>query len=181
MTLKDLQTLEWKERCKNSSIARTHGPDYIPKEKFSDTSEKELKKCIRTHSLLTGCGFFWSTPNKSSIVGTKDKNKSNASMNEVLSGLAKESSKPVYGYSSGENGMSDMAGFFSIPYKDNFIPVCIALEIKIPGDRQQPDQKDFEAIVKTAHGWYIIVKDFESYIRHKDEIFEYYKNLFLTS
>lgn len=141
-------------------------PHHIVQKKFTDKNEKGLMECVEVYCEFTKCGFFWRTPNKSSQVGSSAKLRTKAKIDEVLSGMATESIKPVFGYSSGTNGMSDMSGFFTVKK----IPISVALEIKIPGDTQKPDQVKFEAKVKRGGGIYAIITNFEDFLALKNKI-----------
>lgn len=170
--LQQLSDEHHRRQCEISPAART---GYFRKV-YSDKTEKGLMECIEDHAEFTNSGMFWRTPNKSSQVKVKAKLIANASINEVLSGIATEKVDRVYGFSSGTNGMSDMSGFITIPIASYIVPVGIALEIKIPGDTQKEDQIEFEQRVRVRSGWYIMVMDFADYLQKIERIRGYYKS-----
>lgn len=177
MTLNELLELDCKLKYKNIEPARRH---YFKKD-LSDKSEKGLKDCITLYNKLSGLGYFWSTPNKSSPVGVKNKMKKGASMDMILSGLGVEKQETKYGYSSGTNGMSDMCGLINMRLNKKIPnPITVSLEIKIPGDTQKPDQIKFEQTIKDNGGIYVIVTDFKNYVDTMDKIINYYISNGLT-
>ncbi len=160
MNIKQLTETYHEFKYKDSSIAKSHGLDYCAKTKFTDTSEKGLKECIRAFCEMDGKAYFSSTPNKSFQVGEKKTSKS--STLEIISGIGKVSLKPIFGYSSGTNGMSDMHGHID--------GKAVFLEIKIPGDTQQDNQIEFEAEINRTGAIYIIVKDFQDFYSKFNQI-----------
>jgi len=129
-------------------------PDaYRPKPKYSDTTEKGLKKCIVDFCTFTG---HHAEPinNRGFVVDERQ-------VVENVIGQLKTIGSKKWIKSTQEKGTADMQARFKRADLPFAIPV--AIEIKMPGDRQSQDQKRYQAKVESAGGLYWIVTSFDDF------------------
>lgn len=124
------------------------------KPKYSDKTEKGLKKCIEDFCEFTG-HFAESIQNKGTRIDERQ-------VVENVIGQMKTIGRVRWNYSSQTKGTSDMQA--SIRPKDSKYAVKVAIEIKLPGDRMRPAQLEYKKKIEDSGGVYITVSSFEDFL-----------------
>lgn len=127
---------------------KAKGSIYVKTPKYDDSTSNGLTACIVDFlNMMEGC-HAERTGNEGRVLDTR-KTFTNAIGQRVTIGSVKRIQ------SSGQNGKSDVSA--------TVLGRSVKIEVKIGKDRQSEAQKEYQRQIEDAKGYYLIVKDFETF------------------
>lgn len=142
--LKDLSEMDWQERCSKTRMQ----PNYVPRNKFTDSTANGLTKCVTRFLQLKG----WQAERISNTGRYID----NSKIVENVMGHKMKIGSGKYINGTGTNGTADISA--------TVMGRSIKLEVKIGKDRQSDAQKVYAENVRKAGGIYEIITDYNQFL-----------------
>lgn len=151
-SLKLLQTLQHEADCKDSAMAKTHGPEYIPKYPYKDTDANGLTRAIIDWLKLHG-----------------------AQAERVNTGGIYDVKRGKYRRSGSTRGSSDIHATIPVTVVDKVVGMSCKFEVKAGKDRLSREQSKYITSVQSAGGFAFVVHDFDEFLIYYNRIINYYK------
>ena len=143
-------------------------PAYFPETKYTDATANGLTKCI--------IEFLNNSGHQAERISSTGRMIDNTKIVTDVIGRQRTIGSTSWIKGSGTNGTADISSTINVTI--NGIPVGLSVkwEVKIGKDKQSNDQKKYEKDIKTAGGYYFIVKTFDEFLEKYDRIINFYEN-----
>ena len=143
-------------------------PAYFPETKYTDKTANGLTKCVIEY--LNNSGHQAERISSTGRVIDTSKVVTDVIGRQRTVG----STKWIKGTST--NGTADISSTINVTISGIPVGLSVKWEVKIGKDRQSNDQKKYEKDVKTAGGYYFIIKTIEDFFDKYDRMMNFYEN-----
>ena len=140
---------------------------YFPETKYSDRTANGLTKCV--------IEFLNCSGHQAERISSTGRPIDNTKISTDVIGRQRTIGSVKWIKGTSTNGTADISSTINVVIGEIPVGLSVKWEVKIGKDKQSDDQKKYEKDVKTAGGYYFIIKSFDEFIDKYDRMIEFYK------
>lgn len=154
MTLIELSQALHAKKCETSTMAKTHGPSYLPMTKFTDATSNGLTKAVIAFLELHGCQAERINTMGRVLPAKKVKSSSG---NVITVG------KATYIPTTGTRGSADISSTIPVKINGQTFGLSVKWEVKMR-DKLSAAQVEYGKDIESSGGRYFVIHSFAEFI-----------------
>lgn len=141
-------------------------PAYFPETKYNDATANGLTKCI--------IDFLNNSGHQAERISSTGRMIDQTKISTDVIGRQRTIGSVKWIKGSSTNGTADISSTINVMINLFAVGLSVKWEVKIGKDKQSDDQKEYEKDIKTAGGYYFIVKSFDDFLEKYDNLLKFY-------